>query len=151
MTRALTDVGLSDEACLATVVRIRAISWRWRLGATVRVPRLLLGVGRRHYGVAAQDVDRELGARLPSIVGCTKGRRCPRHGRGLAAAGCAGRLMVDYRLLAEVVARAAVAIDGAGTARPAAAGGIRPERLSRRCHDLIAAIQLAAAGQDGRG
>src|SRR5258705_923664 len=84
------DVIGGGEA-LDAVRHIRAISWRWRWTEVVHAPRLILDLGRRRYGVAAQDVESELGDRVPGIVLRTRN----------------GLLKVRYGLLAEVVARAA--------------------------------------------
>ena len=112
---------------LDAVRHIRAISWRWRWTEVVHAPRLILDLGRRRYGVAAQDVERELADRVPGIV--------LRTGNGV--------LKVQYRLLAEVVALAA---EHAGLSLPPAAAADR-ER-SRWCYDQIAAIQLRCRATD---
>ncbi|GAA4581610.1 hypothetical protein GCM10023176_62400 [Micromonospora coerulea] len=116
----------------------------------VHAPRIMLGLGRRHYGVAAQDVERELGGLVPGIVSCTRKGACPRH-RGStvdANSPCVGRLMVDYRLLAAVVAQARRCVSLPGPADASRTGPRRP-RLPRQCYEQIAAIQLHCLFREG--
>lgn len=118
---------ISGVDALDAVRHIRAISWRWRLTGLMRAPSLIFELGRRRYGVAAQDVERELGDRVPGIV--------LRTGNGL--------LRVRYGLLADVVGKAA---DSVGLPRPA---GMPADRERPRwCYEQIAAIQLLCRARD---
>ena len=118
---------ISGAEALDAVRHIRAISWRWRLTGVVRAPSLILDLGRRRYGVVAQDVERELGDRVPGIVLRTRN----------------GLLRVRYGLLADVVARAAERV---GLPLPAEVPADRGR--PRWCYDQIAAIQLRCQARD---
>lgn len=136
--RQLDDV--DDEQAFHAVMNIRAISWNWRFWEAVRRPRLLRGLGRRHYGVLAQDVAAQLGTLVPGIVLCDKGERCPQHGRG--GTRCTGRLRVRYDLVALVTIAAARHLGEA-----ALITGIPPApsaTIQRYCHDAIAAVHAAS-------
>jgi hypothetical protein len=151
MLAAMSDnLSLTDEQALHAVRRIRAISWRWCVREALRHPELLLGLGRRHYGVAAQDVDQELGPLVPGIIVCQAGQACARHGDNPDRdATCTGVMRVHYRLLQAVVERAVRELcrqtRGGATqdGRPGLGRG-----LQRRCHERIVAIQVRAARLD---
>jgi len=108
LTAVSDNLSLTDAQALHAVRRIRAISWRWRVREALRHPRLLLGLGRRHYGVAAQNVDQQLGLLVPGIILCRAGRACERHGDNAdREAACTGLMLVHYGLLQAIVERAA--------------------------------------------
>ena len=140
---------LSDADCLQAIRHTRAISWHWRFWELVRRPRLWIGIGRRHYGVAAQDVDEQLG-----LVHCDSAT-CPRHSGGEDSTECTGRLRVDYGLLAAVVVRAGralnrkldpnSAIDVVNTLPP-----VPSKSIQRYCYQTIAAIRSAADNNEIR-
>ncbi|MGW4718357.1 hypothetical protein [Nocardia sp. NPDC004260] len=126
---------------------IRAISWKWRFWSAVRRPYLLAGLGRRHYGVAAQDVDDQLSVTIPDIVICSRGNRCPRHGG--AGGECTGRLKVKYDLVVLVVMAAARHLNTTTTGDRVDALSNVPQAPSpaveKYCYHTIAAIHRATA------
>jgi len=137
---------LTDEQAFRAVLGIRAVSWNWRFWEAVRRPRLLLGLGRRHYGVLAQDVESQLGTDIPGIVVCDGGPTCPRHGGG--GTRCTGRLKVRYDLVALVTVAAARHLgELAPPRRIDVVTDIPPapsRTIQRYCHDAIAAVHAAA-------
>jgi hypothetical protein len=137
------DLSFTGAQALYAVRRIRAISWRWRAREALGHPGLLLGLGRRHYGVAAQDVDQQLGWLVPGIIVCQAGKLCARHGANADRdAACTGAMMVHYGLLHAVVERAAKELS---QPRPTASQRDRGRGLQRRCYDRIVTIQQHAA------
>ena len=137
---------LTDEQAFRAVMGIRAISWNWRFWEAVRRPRLLRGLGRRHYGVLAQDVEARLGPHVPDVVVCDRGARCPRHGG--AGGDCAGRLKVRYDLVALVTVAAARHLNELLPQQRLDVVSDLPEApttaVQRYCHDAIAAVHAAA-------
>lgn len=137
---------LTDEQAFGAVQGIRAISWKWRFWSAVRRPHLLKGLGRRHYGVAAQDVDDRLSDAIPGIVVCSHGTRCPRHGG--VGDECTGRLKVHYELVALVVLAAARHLNSTRSENWVDAPSKVPRVPSRAvedyCYDTIATVHLAA-------
>ncbi|MEV3960358.1 hypothetical protein AB0M34_05565 [Nocardia sp. NPDC050193] len=117
----------------------------------MRRPHLLRGLGKRHYGVIAQDVDDQLSAAVPGIVVCSRGTRCPRHNG--AGGECTGRLRVHYELVALVVVAAARHLDTTTPGNRVDAMSDVPRAPSpaveRYCYHTIAAIHRAAALQGG--
>jgi hypothetical protein len=142
---------IDDEQAFRAVMDIRAISWNWRFWEAVRRPRLLRGLGRRHYGVLAQDVEARLGKHIPGIVVCDKGESCPQHGQG--GTRCTGRLKVRYDLVALVTIAAARHLgELLPQARLDVVTGIPPApsaTIQRYCHDAIAAVHAAATSRPG--
>ncbi|MEU4343134.1 hypothetical protein AB0H00_17965 [Nocardia sp. NPDC023852] len=126
--------------------RIRAISWKWRFWSAVRRPHLLEGLWRRHYGVAAQDVDDQLSEAIPGIVECSHGTRCSRHGG--VGGECSGRLKVHYELVVLVVLAAARHLNNTRTENKVDALGNLPRvptpAVANYCYHAIAAIHRAA-------
>jgi hypothetical protein len=140
------NLSLTNAQALHAIRRIRAISWRWRMRKALLHPRLLLGLGRRHYGVAAQDVDQQLGQLVPGIILCQAGWSCARHGGNPDRdAGCTGVIMVHYGLLEEVVEQAAQELSPQIHAAAQHTRLRRDRGLQRRCYDRIVAIQVHAA------
>ncbi|WP_406272600.1 hypothetical protein OH799_33070 [Nocardia sp. NBC_00881] len=139
---------LTDEQAFVAVRGIRAISWKWRFWSVVRRPRLLGGLGRRHYGVAAQDVDDQLSEAIPGIVVCSHGTRCPRHSG--VGGECTGRLQVHYELVVLVVLAAARHLNKNENRVDALSNVPRvpSHAVQNYCYHTIAAIHRAA-GQGG--
>ena len=137
---------LSDEQAFRAVMGIRAISWNWRFWEAVRRPRLLRGLGRRHYGVLAQDVEARLGTWVPQVVVCDKETRCPRHGG--PGGDCAGRIKVRYDLVALVTVAAARHLNELLPQQRLDVVSDIPETpsttIQRYCHDAVAAVHTAA-------
>jgi hypothetical protein len=146
LERCLPRLGsLTDEQAFIAVQAIRAISWKWRLRSMIVRPYLLEGLGRRHYGVAAQDVDDQLSHAVPGIVVCSRATRCPRHSG--AGGECTGRLKVHYELVTLVVIAAARHMDATATgnrvdAMSTVPTGPSPE-VENYCYRTIAAIHRA--------
>ncbi|MFQ6398802.1 hypothetical protein ACLMAJ_35860 [Nocardia sp. KC 131] len=138
---------LTDEQAFGAVQGIRAISWKWRFWSALRRPRLLKGLGRRHYGVAAQDVDNQLSEAIPGIVVCSHGTRCPRHGG--VGGECTGRLAVHYELVTLVVLAAARYLNSTPTENWVDALSNVPRfpspAVENYCYHMIATIHRAAA------